>query len=367
MPLGRRDFLGSLLASAPLTLGDLRVLLGRPRGRRRVDMQESLPESRVRCTVCPHNCVLEDGQTCFCRTRTNRGGILYTDAYANPCILRVDPIEKLPLHHYRPGSRALSLAVAGCNLRCQYCQNWAQAFKRPDQLRNLRFPVEDSAESLAKGGLDTLALAYTEPVAFLEYALDLSAALGDRGCRMVAASAAYANPAAMRKLARASAALVLALKGFREEFYKKACGVDLAPVLESIAAAKDSGTWIELTNLIVPTLNDSEPEARDLARWVVRNLGKDVPLHVARFVPRHRLRNLPRTPLGTLERIRDIAKAEGLRHVYLSNVAPHDGNNTYCAGCRSPLIRRMGFRIVANRLVKGRCPKCGKRLPGPLA
>ncbi|MBI5367403.1 MAG: AmmeMemoRadiSam system radical SAM enzyme [Planctomycetes bacterium] len=382
----RRSFLRSgacALGALPLGLGALDALAADPPRRApapagagpnpapagrllEVDPRfwKALPEGKTQCLICPLDCVLAPGQTCFCRTRQNHDGRMLVHSYGNPCIVSVDPVEKLPLAHFLPATQTLSIAAGGCNLRCLYCQNWASAQAKPDDLKNLDLPVAEAVEAAAKRGVAALAYTYTEPVAFYEYMRDLSEAAKARGLRNLCASALFINPPALRALARTVDAFAVALKGFDEKFYDRVLGSRLAPVLTALETLRAEKTWFEIVNLVVPTMNDDPDQVRAMARWIARTLGPDVPLHFGRFVPEYKLKELPRTPVETLERCRAIALEEGLRFVYIFNVAPHDGNHTWCPKCKGALIRRLGFKVTENRLVKGACPTCGEKIPG---
>jgi pyruvate formate lyase activating enzyme len=336
-----------------------------PQFTREVDYYERLSGGRIQCFVCPLECVLEEGETCFCRTRTNVGGRLYTRAYDNPCILRVDPIEKVPLNHYRPGTKTLSIGLGGCNVRCLYCQNWQQSQKMPDELKTFDLTPGQAVAAAKKKGLDTIALTYTEPVAFLEYALDVARAAKKAKLRVVVATAAFVKTKPLLELAKYVDAFAISLKGFDEAFYYRALGIHLEPVLAAIKTLKRrTKCWLELVNLLVPTYNDEADQIGKMVRWVRRELGGNVPLHFARFVPMYKLTNLPRTPVQTLEAACTVASKAGLRYVYTSNIAPHEGNNTFCADCGCPVIQRLGFKVLANDLNKGVCTECRKKLPG---
>jgi pyruvate formate lyase activating enzyme len=332
---------------------------------REIDYYDQLSEKRIQCHVCPLNCILQDGETCFCRTRTNVGGKLLTRAYDNPCILQVDPIEKLPLNHFRPGSQTLTIGVGGCNLRCIYCQNWEQSQKMPDELKTFPLTPAEAVAQARKKKLDTIAFSYTEPVAFLEYAKDVAIAAKKAKLRVVVATAAFAEPGPLIEFAQHVDAFVVTLKGFDEDFYHRACGIRLAPVLTAIEALKkNTKCWLELLNLVVPTYNDDPAKIAEMVKWVHEHLGDQVPLHFARFVPMYKLGNLPRTPVQTLEAACDAGRQAGLRHVYTSNIAPHEGNNTVCPKCGTRVIQRLGFKILENKLAGGACPQCKQKLPG---
>lgn len=373
-PISRRTFLNRLgqtgltLLSLPLVLKSLGLLeqdaegaMGTPK---EVTYYRKLANLQTICEVCPLNCTHEPGGTGYCRTRNNVNGVLYNYAFNNPCILTVDEIEKMPLNHFLPASRTLSIATGGCNLRCLYCQNWEQSQARPETLRTFNFDRHKAKEITTAKNIRIIGYTYTEPVVFSEYIIDLAQHTRP-GVRHVAASSVFMNPRPLQELCRHLDAMAITLKGFRDEFYRNVCGRALRPVLDSIELVQKTGIWFELINLLVPTCNDSSQELRDMCRWIRQHLGREVPLHFARFVPQYRLRNLPPTPISTMEKAREIALAENLKYVYLSNVAPHAGNNTYCGSCRALLIERLGFQILQNRMRPGgRCPQCGERIPG---
>lgn len=285
-------------------------------------------------------------------------------AYANPCIISVDPIEKLPLHHFLPGVKTLSLATAGCNLRCLYCQNWQQSQARPEQLHNFSLPPDEAAQKAKEHGIPVLAYTYTEPVVFWEYVMDTSEKAKVLGLKNVVATALFMNREPIRQWCKVTDAFAVALKGFDDEFYRKVIGCPLKPVLDAIVTVKEQGVWLEVVVLIVPTLNDDMKKIQEMCLWIRRNLGTQVPVHFGRFVPEYKLRDLPRTPVPTLEQCRKIALDVGLQFVYLFNVSPHEGNHTYCPKCQTVVIRRLGFKVTANDIKQGVCPRCKTRLPG---
>ncbi len=366
----RRAFLGGLAAAIP-ALEVLEAFAGEieaegTEGFREVDARyyERFPTGGVQCKVCPINCRLDPGQTCFCRTRKNHGGRLFSHAYGNPCILTLDPVEKLPLSHFLPGEQTLSLAVGGCNLRCLYCQNWNESQSKPDQLKNLSVSCEQALDGAAKKKVRTLAYTYTEPVAFYEYARDLAVLGKQRGMKNVFATAGYINPDPLRELCQSADAFAVALKGFDRKFYEKVLGSELAPVLKALEVIREEKVWLEIVTLIVPTYNDDEARIREMVAWIRKHLGAQVPLHFGRFVPEYRLKDLPRTPVTTLETFRKIGLDAGLEHVYIFNVSPHEGNHTYCAKCGKVVLQRLGFKTVESHLEKGACGHCKSPLPG---
>lgn len=371
-PLDRRAFLAALgrCAGCACLTGSVHALAAAPADdpaalTREIDHYKQLPDNKIQCTVCPLNCELAEGQTCFCRTRTNVGGKLYTRAYDNPCILRFDPIEKLPLNHFRPGTKTLTIGVGGCNMRCLYCQNWQQSQRLPDKLKTFKLTAREAVAAARKKKVDTIALSYTEPIAFLEYARDIAVAAKRARLKVVVATALFVNPEPLLELARYVDAFAVSLKGFDEEFYKRVLGVSLAPVLTALKTLKQrSRCWLEIVNLIVPTYNDNPEQVGRMVKWIHEELGDDVPLHLARFVPSYRLTDLPRTPVQTLEAAVATARQAGLRYVYTSNIAPHEDTNTRCANCATPVIQRLGFKVLENKLKRGVCPECRRKLAG---
>jgi len=367
--VSRREFLGC--AACACAWGGLASLVVRadepapPPQVREIDFYDRLPEQKIQCFVCPLHCTLKDGETCFCRTRTNVGGRLFTRAYNNPCILDVDPIEKLPLNHFRPGTQTLTIGGGGCNLRCIYCQNWQQSQRLPDELKTFELAAADAIAQAKKRKIDTIAFSYTEPVAFLEYAKDVAIEAKKARLKVVVASAAFVETEALLDFAQHVDAFVVSLKGFDDEFYHRVCGIKLDPVLAAIETIKKkTKCWLELLNLVVPSYNDELPKIEEMVAWVHKTLGDDVPLHFARFAPMYKLANLPQTPVQTLEVACEAAHQAGLRYVYTSNIAPHEANNTFCANCHEAVIQRLGFKVLANTLNHGMCPGCHRKLPG---
>ena len=374
--LSRRDFLSRLgrtavaLGAAGPAFRALEALAAGAGGRRHglkttpPELWDALDGGAVRCRICPWGCELDPGDVSFCRGRTNIDGRLVSQGYGKPCILTVDPIEKLPLAHYRPGTENLSLAIGGCNLRCLYCQNWRESQSQPGDLRTFDVPPERAVTAARGKGLDTIGYTYTGAVASYEYCCDVAAAARDHGVHNVMASALYINPGPLRRLCAVMDAFTVTLKGFDEAFYRNVAGVELGPVLRSLEVVKAEGVWLEIVNLVVPTYNDDEASVRSMCRWIRENLGSTVPLHFGRFVPKHRLKNLPRTSVQSMEQCREIGLEAGLKHVYLFNLSPHEGNNTFCPRCGREVIRRLGFTVRKNELKKGRCPYCGGLVAG---
>jgi pyruvate formate lyase activating enzyme len=318
----------------------------------------------VQCNLCPHRCIIADGERGICRVRENRGGRLYSMVYGNPCAVHVDPIEKKPFYHYLPTAAAFSLATAGCNLRCLYCQNWPISQVPPEQTENIDLPPEAVVHYAQEYEAPIIAYTYSEPTAFYEYMLATAQLARAAGLLNVVISAGFINPEPLRELCAAVDAIKIDLKGYDEGFYREVCQAELGPVLEAIRTIYESGIHLEIVNLVVPTLNDSLEQLRALARWVAGELSPDVPLHFSRFGPMYKLKNLPPTPVETLEQAREIALEEGVHFVYIGNVPGHPANSTYCPACGQAIIVRQGFSVVEYHLEGGVCATCGESIPG---
>ena len=318
----------------------------------------------VRCELCPKGCLLADGQRGHCRVRENYRGKLYTLVYGNPCAVHIDPIEKKPFYHVLPGSASFSLATAGCNLRCLYCQNWTISQSLPEEVESSHLMPEQVVETAYQNRCASIAFTYSEPTVFYEYMLDTARLARHRGIKSVVVSAGYINPGPLRTLCAAVDAIKIDFKGFSESFYERVCQATLSPVLETMKVIRESGAHLEIVNLVVPTLNDKAEELRDLCQWIADRLGPDVPVHFTRFQPLYKLQHLPMTPLTTLEAAYTIARDAGIRYVYVGNVPGHKGNNTYCPRCGQLLIERVGFTVTGNQVRQGKCAFCGYPIVG---
>ncbi len=317
----------------------------------------------ARCLTCPNECERNEGETTLCRTRINIGGKLYTMTYGLPCVLLADPLEKNPLFHVAPGSQALGVGTAGCNLRCLYCQNWEFSQSGPDQTRNMELDPAGVVQRARDRGLKWITFSYTEPVAYLEYALDTAALAHEVGLKVAVATGGFIHPKPLDALIRACDAFSVTCKGYSEEFYRKYVGCPLANVWTTIKALVAARRWVEVVTLVIPTLNDDPNGLRTIARGLAQ-LNRDIPLHFLRFAPAWKLANLPTTPPETLERAREGAVAEGLRFAYISNLPGHRYANTACPKCGRMLIERAAFNVLKNDLHHGACPGCGTKIPG---
>ena len=325
---------------------------------------EKLPGLKVVCKLCPHECRVADAERGTCGVRENRGGEYFTLVYGRTCSIHVDPIEKKPLFHVLPGSQALSLATAGCNMECRFCQNWEISQFRPEQVSATYLPPGAVHELAKRHGAPSIAYTYSEPTIYHEYMLDTAKLGAETGVRSVVVSAGFTEEQPLRDLLPFVDAVKIDLKSFRQEFYDQICRGELKVVQRTIEIIRKAGKWLELVVLVVPTRNDSVAEVRAMARWVKETLGPDVPLHFSRFHPTYRLRDLPPTPVAIMQRAYETARAEGLRYVYIGNMPGHPAESTFCWRCAERVVERAGNSLVANHLRAGHCPKCNERIPG---
>ncbi len=324
------------------------------------------PESggRVHCYLCPRHCHIGEGQAGFCFIRANHGGKLYTLGYAHPAALQIDPIEKKPLNHFYPGTRVFSLGTAGCNLGCSFCQNWDISKSRMDQAAAAYVPPEDVVRLAIRNGCPSIAFTYNEPTIWAEYLIDICLAAHESGLKTVMVSNGYITHEAFHDVYRHIDAANIDLKAFTEDFYGRITLSHLQPVLETIERLKhETKVWFEITNLLIPGLNDAPSETHALVEWVLNHLGPDVPLHFTAFHPDFKMRDRSRTLPETLHAARKMALAAGLHYVYEGNIRDGAGD-TVCPSCRMLLIRRSWFAIEANHLHNGCCPRCGLEIPG---
>jgi pyruvate formate lyase activating enzyme len=319
--------------------------------------------TKVACELCPNGCVLDPGQVSRCRTRTNKDGILYSLVYGKPCAVHVDPIEKKPFFHFHPGTTAFSIATAGCVLRCKFCQNWQISQAKPSDTDTYTLPPADVVRNALRYRCKSIAYTYTEPTVFYEYMYDTAIIARDKGIKNTMHSCGYINKKPLRTLSKYLDAADIDLKAFTEDFYSRICSGSLKPVLNSLVVLKDEGVWLEITNLIIPTLNDDMKKIQEMSTWILKNLGPDVPVHFSRFFPHYKLNNLPPTPLKTLEKARSIAMDTGLRFIYIGNIR-HEGESTFCPKCRKVVIERVGYFIKKNNLSNGTCSFCKTPVAG---
>ncbi|MBF0158818.1 MAG: AmmeMemoRadiSam system radical SAM enzyme [Magnetococcales bacterium] len=329
-----------------------------------------LDNGRIQCDLCPRHCHMSDGQQGLCQVRGRQGDTMVLQGYGQASSLCIDPIEKKPLYHFMPGEAILSLGTVGCNLTCKFCQNWSitRSGRHGNLLQRLGEEAwpEQIAAAAAAMQCPMVAVTYNEPVVFLEYAVDVAKACHERGIRTVAVTAGYIDPAPRVELLQHIDAVNVDLKSFSEHFYRSLVGGHLQPVLETLRYIRhETQVWLEVTTLLIPGENDSDDELQALTGWLVEHLGPDVPLHFSAFHPDWQLRDRPATPAATLLRARSIAQANGLRHVYCGNVREDLGSHTWCHGCGTRLIARVGWEIADWKVTSdGYCSHCGLRCPG---
>ena len=308
---------------------------------------KKLEGKKVRCFLCPRKCVILPGKTGFCGVRENQAGVLYSLVYERLCSMAVDPIEKKPLYHFAPGSSCLSICTVGCNLDCQFCQNWQ--ISHPEKVTGEHVPPERIVEIAKKQGVEGISYTYTEPTIFFEYALDTMKLARKAGFYNCWVSNGFTNPEPVLEASRYLDAINIDIKG-SEAFYRKLCNVPSeAAVKKAARIYREQGVWVEVTTLVIPGYNDSRRVLAGISRWVRKNLGPDTPMHFSRFHPHFKMRDAEPTPARTLEMAHKIALKEGLRYVYIGNIPGHRGESTYCPECGKPLIERRGFGVAAMR------------------
>jgi len=323
-------------------------------------------DGRIVCDVCPRHCNMHDGQRGLCFVRGVEHGAVKLYTYGRSSGFCVDPVEKKPLNHFLPGTPVLSFGTAGCNLACKFCQNWDMSKSREmDTLMDEASP-EAIAAAAESSGCRSVAFTYNDPVIFMEYAMDVAVACHARGVRTVAVTAGYVCPGPREEFFRHIDAANVDLKAFTEDFYRKVCGSELAPVLDTLEYLKrETRVWLELTTLLIPGLNDSDAELEAMTRWVVEHLGPDVPMHFSAFHPDWKMMDVPPTPPSTLVRARRIALDQGVRYAYTGNVHDPEGDSTWCHACGALLIARDWYEIGAYHLTDdGRCRSCGTTCAG---
>jgi pyruvate formate lyase activating enzyme len=325
---------------------------------------ETAADGRVHCYLCPRHCQIGEGQAGFCFIRVNQGGKLYSLGYGAPAALQIDPIEKKPLNHFLPGTRVFSMGTAGCNMGCFFCQNWDISKSRADQVNSTQLSPEDVCLLAIHNGCPSVAFTYNEPTIWGEYVIDICKAATQYGLNTVMVTNGYITREAFHDIYDHVDAANVDLKAFTEEFYGRVTLTHLQPVLDTLMWLKnETNVWFEITNLVIPTLNDGIAESRKLAEWMLENLGPDVPLHFTAFHPDFKLRDKPRTPPETLHAARAAAREVGLHYVYEGNIFS-DGANTLCPSCGCVLIQRSWHSIEGNVLSDGACPRCGERIAG---
>ena len=328
-------------------------------------LYQKLDDQYVHCNLCAHRCTIKPDRRGICGVRENRDGVLYSLVYGTLIAEHIDPIEKKPFFHVYPASKSYSIATVGCNLNCDFCQNH-EISQMPRSTRMINgediLPAE-IADQAKKSGSKTIAYTYTEPTIYFELAYDTAKIAVENGLKNVFVTNGFMTAEAIEMMAPYLTAANVDLKSFRDEFYKKRCGAKLTPVLESLRKMKEMGIWVEITTLLIPSLNDSDEELKDIAQFIA-GLGVETPWHISRFHPQFKMLNVPVTPISSLHRAVEIGKQSGLKYVYSGNVPGDDGENTKCFNCGNLLIERYGFKIVSMDLKGNKCSNCGTELEG---
>ncbi len=319
----------------------------------------------IQCDLCPRACVLKDGDRGFCFVRKNEGDKMILTTYGSSTGFCIDPIEKKPLNHFLPGTSVLSFGTAGCNLGCQFCQNWSISKSREIEILSEDASPEQIAQAAKRLGCESVAFTYNDPVIWAEYAIDTAKACHELGLKTVAVTAGYITPEARPEFYSVMDAANVDLKGFTEDFYKKHTLSHIEPVLDTLRWLKhESNVWFEITNLVIPGANDAPEEIEQMCDWILKNLGDKVPLHFTAFHPDFRMQDRGPTPAETLVRCRQQAIKAGLKYVYIGNVHDAAAGSTYCPNCQTCLIERDWYEIGQYNLKNNQCNKCGETIPG---
>lgn len=324
---------------------------------------ERLDENKVWCQLCFRKCIIAEGKRGFCRVRENHAGRLYSLVYAKPSAVHIDPIEKEPQLHMLPGTDILCLGTVGCNFKCQHCHNWHLSQASSGDLETYYLPPEKVVEEVLARKIPTISFTYNDPIVCYEYLYDVARLAKEKGVRILWHSNGSINAEPLRELLKYSDAVTIDLKGFSKRAYENS-SAELEPVLRTLKIIKEEGIWLEIVNLVIPTINDSSDEIRQMCEWIKENLGEDIPLHFSRFSPAYRLTHLPPTPIDTLEKAYKVAKEVGLEYVTIGNVPGHKYNSTFCPKCEKRLIHRIHFTVLSNNIKEGGCNFCGYKIPG---
>jgi len=330
-------------------------------------LYEALKNGEVRCHLCRHRCRIAQADRGICGVRENRGGILTTLVYGRLVARNVDPIEKKPIYHLKPGSLSYSIATVGCNFKCRFCQNADIAQMPSDRggaIAGQPCSPEEVVDDAVQNGCRSIAYTYTEPTVFFEFARDTAKIATARGLQNVFVTNGYMTPEALEMITPYLDAANVDLKSFDDRFYRKSCGARLKHVLDTLRRMKTLGIWVEVTTLVIPGLNDSPAELEALSKFIAGDLGTETPWHISRFHPTYRLTDRSVTPAATLLAARDIGLNAGLLYVYTGNMPGEGSEHTLCPDCQKTLIQRWGFQIRENVMEKGRCPGCGTAIDG---
>jgi pyruvate formate lyase activating enzyme len=319
---------------------------------------------RVQCQLCFRACTIAEGSRGHCETRINKDGELYSLIYGRAAAIQIDPVEKEPLLHFLPATSTLCFGTAGCNFRCRFCQNWHLAAMKPEEVDSLFLVPEKAVEGAIMLGCQSISFTYNEPTVFYEWMYDVAEAAKAAGIRTYFHTNGGMKEKPLKELLQYMDAVCVDLKGFTAEFFEETSLSELEPVLDTLKTIKESGVWLEITCLIIPTLNDDMEKIEEMCLWIKDNLGDEVPVHFSRFFPAYKLTRLPPTPIETLEKARETALSVGLKYVTIGNVPGHEANSTFCPQCGETVIKRVHFSILENNLENGKCKFCGYPIAG---
>jgi pyruvate formate lyase activating enzyme len=325
---------------------------------------QTIAKGLVECRLCPRKCEVKDGERGDCLVRENRGGKYYTLVYGNPCAVHVDPIEKKPFFHVLPGTASYSIATAGCNFHCKFCQNWEISQAQPEKTYNQVLPPEKVVAGAVAGKCPSIAYTYVEPLVFYEYMLDTARLAKKAGLLNTCHSAGYVNTEPLLKLAEVLDAACIDLKSFDPQFYRDLVGGELAPVLRTLQTLRQKKVHVEIVNLVITQMNDQPETLAKMCAWIKDELGPLTPLHFSRFYPLYKMQNHYPTPASALEQARDIALKAGLKYVYIGNLPGNKAESTFCHNCGKLVIERTGYRLGEVKIKDGACGHCGTKIPG---
>ncbi|MBD3263054.1 AmmeMemoRadiSam system radical SAM enzyme [Candidatus Woesearchaeota archaeon] len=319
--------------------------------------------SKAQCKLCPRNCIIEPNNWGFCRARKNINGKLQSMVYAKAIAANIDPIEKKPLYHVLPKSKSFSVGTAGCNLRCAWCQNWQSSQSRPDQLHSIDLPPEKIIKNAKQNNCKSIAYTYTEPFVFYEYMKDTAELAQKQNVKNVAVSNGFIEQEPIKEASKFLDAVNIDLKSFDDKTYRKHTTAWLQPVLDTLKTLKQNNVWVEITNLIIPDVNDDFEMIEKMILWIKENLGAKTPLHFSAFYPSYKMSDKKPTPIETVKKARKLAINKGMKFVYTGNILDDEGSTTFCPACKKLVIKRHGFNIAENKLKEGKC-SCGEKIPG---
>jgi len=325
---------------------------------------KKLKDNKVQCLLCPRECIIPEGKMGFCKVRKNIKGKLTAVVYSRPCSIQIDPIEKKPLFHFLPGHKSFSIGTTGCNLACKHCQNYTTSQAYPEEFLGYDLTPEKAVSEAIKNDCKSIAYTYNEPSIFYEYVFDTAKIARQSKLKNVMVTNGFINPEPFKQLYKYIDGANVDLKAFDDKFYREITTAWLEPVLTTLKNLKKTNTWFEITNLIIPTLNDDLKQIKKMCEWIKAELGLDVPLHFTAFYPTYKLTNLPSTSPEILIKARNIALKLGLHFVYVGNTYVEGAENTYCPKCKELLIERRGFIILQNKIKDGKCFSCNTKIAG---